>query len=353
MDQDTLNTILKGTAYTGGGATAAFVANRLLGNKSAKSDVIAALIGAGLGGAATYLDTTNKDFSNTPITKAMESIKPSSKADVSNLTAPIIAPWQMLFGGPKYSSKERGKLKEKIYNLKGMLSKANPEQQKQINDLTSELVKDEARAERQIDAAFTTVGGVGGGIGGYFGTKGIGGLVNKSFNKKVDTAQKLVDTIFDGVKSDKTAQSIAAQLHAFNNAHPVTNDRWMIKLINKLPASRITTLLKHRFNNEALRTHAENTAKILEKLYSGTDTLAKATSIPTGKATNAFKDLVSFTKQNGFKHIGALKRFGVNKGILGAGTAAGVTLGALLLAMATNYKGSRNRYIDAQTIANK
>lgn len=355
MDKDTINKILKGTAYTGGGAMAALAINKLIGGTSAKSDILASLIGAGLGGTAAYLDNPKHDFSDNPVVDKLDKIKKDTlnKSDVSFLTAPI-ASIGHIFTGPKYSSKERGELKERLHELNNIIGKATPEEIREINQINKELLLDDAISERRTDAGFTLFGSAAGATGGYFGIRGIGGKVNKHFNKNVDTAQKLVDTIFKGVDSNKKAQSIAAQLNAFNNAHPINNDKWIIKkLIDKLPASKVTTLLKRRFNNEALQQSARNTATVLQKLYDGTNSLSNATTIPTGKATNAFKDLVSFTRSKGFKHIGALKRFGVGKGVLGTGVAAGALLGSAALAALTNYKGSRDHYIDTKNIPNK
>ena len=321
MDKEQLNKILKGSAFVGGGALSALAANRLVGNNSVKSDIISSLIGAGLGLGTSYLANSSKDLSNNPFpgTSAItEDLAKDKSSDVSFLTTPITA-FGQVWQGASRGATAREKLFNKLKGLAPTLNKATDKERANFDALAQSLAEDEARAERQVDAAWT-LGGTLTGAGAGFGIgESLKATVAKKTNAKIDKVRDLVNTVMDATTAKKNPISLNAQYNTIN------------------ASSTASSKLK-------------NAANVLHQALGG-GTPVNGTARASGKAADAFLDLANMVKGKNLKTVTKLlTRPHLSSSLGWKGRLAAAGLGALAtglgVSVLTNYKGSRDNYID-------
>lgn len=346
MDNDKLKKILKGTAYTGGGIISALAVNRLLGNKSTASNITSALLGAGLGGAATYLDNTNKDFSNNTVQDAIDDMVASKSSDVSSLTTPFTAPLQMFFGS-KYTEKDRANMRDKIYNLKDNLSKGTAEQRAKIKSMIAELEADEALGERKTDATWTVVGGTTGGVGGLLGGLKVNDKLQAAHNNKITQVRELADKLISTQNAKANPASMQAQYNKLRELLPIGRKQPLISgntVLEKLIS------LKQLPKNIQTNYARKRNVKLLHKARGVIKDLGgKSSSKAVASSADNLRDLVNLL---GRKKLNSVLRQGKRFGKWGLATTALVSAGLLggsyLASALSGYKHSRDRYIDAK-----
>lgn len=163
-----MDNFVKNSAYVGGSSLAAILVNRLLGNKSLKSDIIAGAIGAGAGGIASALDNPKLDMSHSiqnteSELKDVEKLTKEAGWGFSLATSPLTALKDVWFGGSGDSDKRDEAISKLEYLRKSKNTKrATPKQRARINNLYKKLKREKALDERQTDAALTLGGGVAG-----------------------------------------------------------------------------------------------------------------------------------------------------------------------------------------------
>ena len=209
------NNVLKNSAYIGGGALAAIIANRLLGNNSLKSNLISGAIGAALGGGASILDNPNVDMSDTVsgIDSKLNDIKDSINADapkaISNkpgvvlpfLTSPISWMKDIWVGG-KITDEQRAAVQAKVRDLRRGAKGATAAQLAEIDKLSRMVARDAALDDRQGDALWTVGGGTAGTVLGIKPALKLQTLANKHISdKNVKMYQKWLDILAQSEES--------------------------------------------------------------------------------------------------------------------------------------------------------
>lgn len=163
--------IIKKSIRIGGPTLAAIIVNRLLGNTSVKSNLIAGAIGAGTGLTVDALSNPDLDMSRTvdntekAVSDVENLVKEAGWAS-SWLTSPITTLRDIWQGG-SVPAEKRDKALERLEDLRKSknIKRATPSQKKRVEDLYKRLRKDKALDERQLDAAMT--------LGGSFAGAGV------------------------------------------------------------------------------------------------------------------------------------------------------------------------------------
>lgn len=340
MEQDISNKILKGLAFTGGGTVAGLATNKLLGNDSLKSKIISGLIGTSLGLGAHYLNSTDKDFSNNPISKAMENIRDNSNksSDVSWFTTPFTAPFQV-WGGGDTDEAQRPGLRQKLLPL---LGKGTKEQQQETYNRLAQLALDDAADERQLDAILTSSGGLAGGVGGFLGGRAWANRLYKKDEVARKTLRKLVKELPIG--DQKAMESIAKSINGTSNPGSILSSKdWWKSWFKRNGAT-----LRQQSQQATIKDLLTKDMVTALGTKIGTQKSPKITEAQVDTARQAIrllKDRVRFGRLNPNSYSKLMKSLKGAPGWLKAtGIIGGTLTGALGVAGITNYAGSRDHY---------
>lgn len=270
INKDMLST----SAYIGGGALAAVLANRLLGNTSTKSNLLSALAGAVIGGGAKVLANPNLDMSSTvnnidakinAVDSMVEDYKPKNGESKPSwilpwLTSPLTMGKDLLIGSDT-TPEQRAELRERLRDLKRSTRNATPKQRKEIARLENIISRDDAVDERQGDARWTAIGTLaGGGVSVPYGVK-LQKYVDKALApQNVKLYNKWMEGVAQGGNTNITDMRkvlVAAQGAATDSKNRINDilkrkakptkqtlkDLWSVLSRQELKASKDLTLL--------------------------------------------------------------------------------------------------------------